>query len=202
MNRNGNFCKGTRVSKVIAETKDDAHVGQQKKFTGFFSYVCNGKFAVIWVLCCGITCKWVLYPTIDLYLYQLAQIVGKYIIDSFLRAQSRLPQKLYVQVFQLAKTGTLFGLCFSLCFLFACAAINRVNLAFRTIIIEDTHLTLAVIPFKIVANDSLIFFTISNIREKSCQVSVPVHIYNSLSKPSVPFTRLKYKTNSHNLEGK
>ena len=35
MNRNGNFFKETWVSKVIAETKVDARVGQQKKFTGF-----------------------------------------------------------------------------------------------------------------------------------------------------------------------
>ena len=35
MNRNGNFCKGTCFSKVIAETKVGARVEQQKKFTGF-----------------------------------------------------------------------------------------------------------------------------------------------------------------------
>ena len=35
MNRNGNFCEGTWVSKVIAETKVDARVKQEKKFTGF-----------------------------------------------------------------------------------------------------------------------------------------------------------------------
>ena len=60
--------------------------------------------------------------------------------------------------FQLAKNGTLVELlCFSLSFLFAWAAINRVNLAFRTTIIEDTQLTLAVIPFKVEANNSLFF---------------------------------------------
>ena len=37
---------------------------------------------------------------------------------------------------------------FLIFFFVACAAINRVNLAFRTTIIEDTHLTLEVIPFK------------------------------------------------------
>ena len=37
-----------------------------KKIHRFFSYVCNGKFAVFWVLCCGMTCKRVLFPTIDL----------------------------------------------------------------------------------------------------------------------------------------
>ena len=58
-------------------------------------------------------------------------------------------------------------------FLFACATINRVNLAFRTAIIEDTHLTLAVIPFKAEAKNSL-FFAITNIQEKICRVSVPL----------------------------
>ena len=46
-----------------------------------------------------------------------------------------------VYVFQLAKNGTFVELLrFSPSFLFACGAINRVNLAFRTTIIEDTHL--------------------------------------------------------------
>ena len=35
MNKNENFCKGSCVSKVIAEIKVDARVEQQKKFTGF-----------------------------------------------------------------------------------------------------------------------------------------------------------------------
>ena len=65
-------------------------------------------------------------------------------------------------VLQLAKNGTLFGLFrFSLSFLFAC----WVNLAFKTTVMEDTHLTLAVIPFKVETNNSL-FFSITNIREK------------------------------------
>ena len=34
------------------------------KKTGF-SRVCNGKIAVFWVLCCGITSKWALFSTID-----------------------------------------------------------------------------------------------------------------------------------------
>ena len=54
-------------------------------------------------------------------------------------------------MFQLAKTASLRA------FLFARVAINRVNLAFRMTIIEDTHLTLAVIPFKVEANNSLNF---------------------------------------------
>ena len=84
---------------------------------------------------------------------------------------------LHVYVFQLAKNGTVFELVrFSLYILFVCAAINRVNLAFRTTIIEDTHLTLAVIPFKVEVNNSLIFLAITNIREKNCRVSVPVSL--------------------------
>ena len=35
MNRNGNVCEGTRVWKIIAETKVGARVGQWKKLTGF-----------------------------------------------------------------------------------------------------------------------------------------------------------------------
>ena len=38
-------------------------------------------------------------------------------------------------------------LCFSPSFSFTCAATNRGNLAFRTTIIENTHLTLAAIPY-------------------------------------------------------
>ena len=51
MNRNGNFCKGTCVSKAIAETKVDARVDKQKKFTGFSrmsamtNLLCFGCFA-------------------------------------------------------------------------------------------------------------------------------------------------------------
>ena len=69
MNRNGNFCKGTCFSKIIAETKVDARVEQQKKVHRSFPYVSNGKFAVFWVLCCGITGKRALFPSIDLYFY-------------------------------------------------------------------------------------------------------------------------------------
>ena len=49
-------------------------------------------------------------------------------------------------------------------------------------IIKDTHLTLIGIPSRVEANNSLNFFAITNIREKNCRVSVPVHIYNSLVK--------------------
>ena len=84
-------------------------------------------------------------------------------------------------MFKLAKHDTLVRLLrFSPAFLFACAASNRSNLAFKTTITEDTHLTLAGIPFKVEANNSLIFFAITNIRKRIVQVSVPGHIYNSL----------------------
>ena len=79
------------------------------------------------------------------------------------------------------KHGTVVGLLqFSPYFFFACAASNRATLAFKTIIIEDTHLTLIGILSKVEANNSL-FFAITNIREKICRVSIPVHIYNSLN---------------------
>ena len=70
-------------------------------------------------------------------------------------------------MFQLAKNSTFVGLLrFSLSFLLARAAINRVNLALRTAIIEDTHLTLAVIPFKVEANNSLIFVPLQTYEKK------------------------------------
>ena len=88
-------------------------------------------------------------------------------------------------MFQLAKHGTVVGLLhFSPYFLFACATSNRTNLAFKTTIIEDAHLTLIGILSKVEANNSLFFFVITNIREKICRVSVPVHIYNSLLFPA------------------
>ena len=51
-------------------------------------------------------------------------------------------------------------------FLSACAASNRVNLVFRTTIIEDTHITLAAIPFKVEANSSLIFLPLQTYEKK------------------------------------
>ena len=164
----------SQVGKIIVGVK----TVQQKKSTGF----CNGKFSAFLVLFCGITSKWVLFPTIDLYIYQLTQIVRKYIIYSFLREQSRLRYKLKVYMFELAKNGPLFRLVrFSLHFLFACSAINRVNLAFRTTITEDTHLTLAVILFKIEANNSLIFLLLQTYEKQCCQVSIPFHCLLFLS---------------------
>ena len=129
-----------------------------------------GKFVVFWVFYCGITCKWVFFPTIDFYFYQLAQIVGKYIIDSFSRAQSRLRQKLNVYVFQLARK---WHCCRASSFLtgclFACAASNRANLVFKTTIIKDTHLKLAGILFKVETNNSLIFLPLQTYKSfRSC----------------------------------
>ena len=51
-------------------------------------------------------------------------------------------------------------------FLFACAAINQVNLGFRATIIDDTHLTLTGIPFKVEANNSLIFLSLQIYEKK------------------------------------
>ena len=51
--------------KIIARAKAEARAVLIKKVHWFLSYVCNGKFAVCWVLCCGITARWVLFPSID-----------------------------------------------------------------------------------------------------------------------------------------
>ena len=45
LTKNGNFCKGTRVSKIIARAKVDARAVLLKIVHWFLSYVCNRKFA-------------------------------------------------------------------------------------------------------------------------------------------------------------
>ena len=88
-------------------------------------------------------------------------------------------------MFQLVKNGTLVELfCFSLSFLFACAAIKRVNLAFRATIIENTHLTLAIISFKVEANNSLIFLPLQTYDKKFADVPFLL-AYNSLVSQTV-----------------
>ena len=51
-------------------------------------------------------------------------------------------------------------------FLFACAASNSANLAFKTTIIEYTHLTLIGIPSKVEANNTLLFLPLQTYEEK------------------------------------
>ena len=65
---------------------------------------------------------------------------------------------------------------FSLDFFVSHCVFCLVNLAFRTTIIEDTHLTLAVISFEAEANNSLIFLPLQTYKfaEKICRVSVSV----------------------------
>ena len=71
-----------------------------------------------------------------------------------------------------SKNGTFVGfLCFSPAFLLACAAINRVSLVFRTTIIEDAHLTLAVILFKAETNIYLIFLPLQTYEKKFVEFS-------------------------------
>ena len=78
------------------------------------------------------------------------------------------------------KNGTFVGLLrLSLSFLVACAAINRVYLAIRTTIIGDTYLTLAAIPFKVDANNSLIFSPIQTYEKKFAEFPFLL-VYNSL----------------------
>ena len=54
---------GTYVRKIIAGTETDACV-VQKNIPMLFSLVCIGKFAALWMSCCGM-----LFPAIDLYFY-------------------------------------------------------------------------------------------------------------------------------------
>ena len=54
---------------------------------------------------------------------------------------------------------------FLIVFLFACSTSNQANLAFKTTIIEDTHLTLAAFQYKVEANNSLIFLPLQTFAE-------------------------------------
>ena len=66
--------------------------------------------------------------------------------------------------------------------LFVCVLHNQSGyLALRTTKVEDRKLTLAVTYFILSRIKQLFkYFKITNIREKSCRVSVPVKEYNSL----------------------
>ena len=85
---------------------------------------------------------------------------------------------LYVYGFNWQKTGTFVGLLpfLSPSFFFACAATNR-----GTTIIEDTRLTLAAIPFKVEASNSLIFCHYKRTR-KNLPSFRSLSVYNSLLK--------------------
>ena len=63
--------KKPKIVKLLRELKSTP-VSHNKKVHWFFSHVGNGKFAVIWLLCCGITCKWVLFSGIVAYFHCLA----------------------------------------------------------------------------------------------------------------------------------
>ena len=58
--RTETFAKEPTLAELLRELKSAA-VSYHKRVHWFFSYVCNGKSSVFWVLCCGITCKWVLF---------------------------------------------------------------------------------------------------------------------------------------------
>ena len=61
------FAKEPKMAKLLRELKPTL-VSYNKKGSLVF-VVCNGKFVVFWVHFCEITCKWVLFPTIDLYFH-------------------------------------------------------------------------------------------------------------------------------------
>ena len=129
------FVKKPKLAKFFRELKPTP-VSYNKKVNCFLAHVCNDKFAVFWFLCCGINCKSVLFPTIDLYCHQLAQIVEKYIIDSFPRAQSRWRQKFNVLCVSTSKNGAFGGfLLFSPGF---CSHLVFSTTVFRTTVFRTT----------------------------------------------------------------
>ena len=67
------FAKKPELAKLLQRLKSTPMLNNKKVYW-FFSYVCNGKFAVFWLLCCRITCKWVLFLSIDVRMFLLACI--------------------------------------------------------------------------------------------------------------------------------
>ena len=63
--RNGNFCKGTAVEKIISGAK--VAVRCHKKFHWFFSYVCNPKFAAFWCFAAGQYVNGFFFANIDVF---------------------------------------------------------------------------------------------------------------------------------------
>ena len=78
-------------------------------------------------------------------------------------------------VFHIEKGATVSGfVCFPSALLFVVSHFQSDYITFRMTKVKDTKLIQAVILFKVEANNSLIFFAITNIRKKNCRVSVPV----------------------------
>ena len=82
-------------------------------------------------------------------------------------------------MFQLAKHGAVVGLLWFSPYFILCAN-NKANLAFKTTIIEDTHLTLAGILSKEEANNSLIFLPLQTYEKKFAEFPFLL-VYNFLS---------------------
>ena len=116
-----------------------------KKLHWCFSHFCSNEFGDFWVHCCGITGKWVHFPSIDVYLYQFAQIIQTYIIDLLSGAQSK-------------KVSLSLVFCAAKHLLFSVHRNQQFNLAFRMTGVEDTHLTRAVIPFQVGENNFLFLY--------------------------------------------
>ena len=111
-----------------------------KTSTGFSRMFVTASF---WVLFCKITCKWVLFPGTNVYFYWLALLIK---IDNRPVTTRRAKTATIVRcVFYFEKASLASCL---LPFLFVCVHRDQQgNLAFRMTTVEDTHLTLADMPF-------------------------------------------------------
>ena len=104
----------------------------------------------------------------------------KYIIDPLSRALWRLYKKFYITLKKRALTSGFFVVFF--CLLTANWSSNS---AFTTTTIEDTHLTLTVVLFKLEANNSLTILLLQTYEKKICRVFVP-------AKSVIPWLEIEY----------
>ena len=112
-----------------------------------------------WLVFCRmsvLTCTRVLFPTIDIF---ILACIDSWKVYNWLISACTVKTAIGVHCLCAAtsKRGTFFGLLRSSFFFIRVRRNEPGNLAFKTAIIEDTRLTLAAIPFKVEANNSLIF---------------------------------------------
>ena len=81
-------------------------------------------------------------------------------------------------------------------FLFSCAATNQGNLMFKTTIIEDTHLTLEAILFKVEVNNSLVSLLLQTCEKNFAEFPFLYSVYSLITLKKYKFYR---NGNSANL---
>ena len=124
------------------------------------------------VLCCGITCKWVHFLSIDVF-FLLACIVywniyNRLVITCIVKTAVGVKCLCSASEKELLSSG------FSFLIVFDSLRAPQIIVKFSVFITVGVEDALAAILFQVGVNNFLIFFAVINIREKLCRVAVPV----------------------------